>query len=163
MHMQGCQTIAWWRPHTPWPSATTISLSRRIITAAPSPSEQILPSAPWPPLPSCEIFEDNCGPLHTGVSEVHGLQPADAAKYPLGLSKFTSDHCCAGRLLRDQELDCNFLWRLSEGEQRQIRRIVMDMVLATDMKQHFALVAKFRVLVTHGPRASQTSKAHMSS
>ena len=37
----------------------------------------------------------------------------------------------------------------------------MDMVLATDMKQHFALVAKFRVLVTHGHRASQTGEAYM--
>ena len=96
-----------------------------------------------------------------GFFEVFGLQTADAAKHPLGVSALRSDCCCAGRLLRDQELDCNFLWRLSEGEQRQFRRIVMDMVLATDMKQHFALVAKFRVLVTHGHRASQTGKAYM--
>ena len=100
-------------------------------------------------------------PLSLGPLKSTGLYLAESAKPALRLSAPRSNLCCAGRLLRDQELDCNFLWRLSEGEQRQFRRIVMDMVLATDMKRHFALVAKFRVLVTHGHRASQTGEAYM--
>ena len=100
-------------------------------------------------------------PFARGSLESIGLQPADPAKHALMMSALRSDDCCAGRLLRDQELDCNFLWRLPEGEQRQFRRIVMDMVLATDMKQHFALVAKFRLLVMHSHTASQPSEAHM--
>ena len=102
------------------------------------------------------VDQSTLGPLECTV-----LQPAEPATHALRASAPRFDHCCAGRLLRDQELDCNFLWRLSEGEQRQFRRTVMDMVLATDMKQHFALVAKFRLLVTHGHRASQSSEAHM--
>ena len=59
------------------------------------------------------------------------------------------DVSAACRLLHDQQLDCNFIAELSHGDQRHFRSIVMEMVLATDMKQHFALIAKFRTLVTH--------------
>ena len=53
------------------------------------------------------------------------------------------------RILHDPELDCNFLRAASPAEQRRLRSTVMEMVLATDMKQHFALVAKLRTLITH--------------
>jgi len=53
------------------------------------------------------------------------------------------------RILHDPELDCNFLQAASKSEQQEFRTVVMEVVLATDMKQHFALVAKFRTLITH--------------
>ena len=36
---------------------------------------------------------------------------------------------------------------------------MMDMVLATDMKQHFALVANFRTLMTHTRAAASSGVA----
>jgi hypothetical protein len=47
----------------------------------------------------------------------------------------------AFRLLRCPEL--NFLAALSAAEQARFRKLVIDLVLATDMKQHFAILSQF--------------------
>lgn len=38
---------------------------------------------------------------------------------------------------------CNFLAQLPREEMMRLRKTVIDLVLATDMKQHFALVGQF--------------------
>ncbi|BDA49607.1 probable cAMP-specific 3',5'-cyclic phosphodiesterase 4C at C-terminar half [Coccomyxa sp. Obi] len=56
-------------------------------------------------------------------------------------------------ILRSDEGRCNFLVHKSNKEQRGFRALLMDMVLATDMKQHFALISRFKTLITHSPAA----------
>jgi hypothetical protein len=56
-----------------------------------------------------------------------------------------SHHAAAAfRLLRRPEY--NFLAALSAAEQARFRKLVIDMVLATDMKQHFAILSQFATI-----------------
>ncbi|KAF5839155.1 hypothetical protein DUNSADRAFT_1468 [Dunaliella salina] len=63
--------------------------------------------------------------------------------------------------------DHNFLSSLPIADYGRLRKIVIDLVLATDMKQHFALVGQFKALVRRvTPKSksatapSQKSRAH---
>jgi hypothetical protein len=47
-------------------------------------------------------------------------------------------------LLRKPEF--NFLAALSRAEQARFRKLVIDLVLATDMKQHFSLLSHFTTI-----------------
>lgn len=57
-------------------------------------------------------------------------------------------------ILRSEKGTCNFLVHKSKKEQRGFRALLMDMVLATDMKQHFALISRFKTLITHSRAAT---------
>mmetsp|Transcript_7839 Transcript_7839/g.18477 ORF Transcript_7839/g.18477 Transcript_7839/m.18477 type:complete len:700 (+) Transcript_7839:296-2395(+) len=48
----------------------------------------------------------------------------------------------AFRILRQPE--CNFLHRMPAAQQAQLRKMVIDMVLATDMAEHMAIVSKLK-------------------
>mmetsp|Transcript_19671 Transcript_19671/g.40067 ORF Transcript_19671/g.40067 Transcript_19671/m.40067 type:complete len:698 (+) Transcript_19671:290-2383(+) len=48
----------------------------------------------------------------------------------------------AYRILRQPE--CNFLYRMPNAQQAQLRKMVIDMVLATDMAEHMAIVSKLK-------------------
>eukprot|EP00899_Mesostigma_viride_P004951 jgi/Mesvir1/14457/Mv11504-RA.1 len=45
---------------------------------------------------------------------------------------------------------CNFLEVLSEADFMELRRVVIDMVLATEMKKHFAVVDQFKTRLLQG-------------
>lgn len=62
----------------------------------------------------------------------------------------------------DEEQQCNFMGRMGKSEQRKLRNHVMEMVLATDMKQHFAIVGRFKTLITsaHSPHSPQGAFLH---
>ena len=54
-----------------------------------------------------------------------------------------SHHLSAAfRVLRNR--DCNFLWRMDAGAQQQIRKIMIELVLATDMAEHMAIVSRIK-------------------
>jgi len=54
-----------------------------------------------------------------------------------------SHHLSAAfRILRHQ--DCNFLHRMPLAQQQQLRKLIIEMVLATDMAEHMAIVSKLK-------------------
>jgi hypothetical protein len=54
-----------------------------------------------------------------------------------------SHHLSAAfRVLRNRE--CNFLHRMDAGAQQQVRKIMIDLVLATDMAEHMAIVSRIK-------------------
>ncbi len=57
-------------------------------------------------------------------------------------------------ILKSEEGRCNFLVHKPRGEQQRFRALLMEMVLATDMKQHFALISRFKTLITNSPLAA---------
>ncbi|KAJ1489700.1 cyclic nucleotide phosphodiesterase, partial [Baffinella frigidus] len=48
----------------------------------------------------------------------------------------------AFRILRHQ--DCNFLHRMPHAQQMQLRKLIIEMVLATDMAEHMAIVSRLK-------------------
>ena len=57
-------------------------------------------------------------------------------------------------IMKSEEGRCNFLVHKPRGEQQRFRALLMEMVLATDMKQHFALISRFKTLITNSPLAA---------
>eukprot|EP00899_Mesostigma_viride_P014680 jgi/Mesvir1/23212/Mv22673-RA.1 len=50
----------------------------------------------------------------------------------------------AFRLMQDRALDCNFLAELSGHDYDEVRHIVIELVLASDLKQHFSIMESLR-------------------
>lgn len=48
----------------------------------------------------------------------------------------------AFRILRNPE--CNFLHRMAQGQQQQVRKLMIELVLATDMAEHMAIVSRLK-------------------
>eukprot|EP00891_Asterochloris_glomerata_P000667 jgi/Astpho2/667/e_gw1.00013.90.1_t len=50
-----------------------------------------------------------------------------------------------------QRKDCNFLKRMPKDKQGRLRKMVIEMVLATDMKQHCLILSRFQSKLQVGP------------
>eukprot|EP00238_Polyblepharides_amylifera_P002563 CAMPEP_0196574398 /NCGR_PEP_ID=MMETSP1081-20130531/4115_1 /TAXON_ID=36882 /ORGANISM="Pyramimonas amylifera, Strain CCMP720" /LENGTH=1065 /DNA_ID=CAMNT_0041892411 /DNA_START=337 /DNA_END=3534 /DNA_ORIENTATION=+ len=61
-------------------------------------------------------------------------------------------------LLKEDDCETNFLSTLSRSERRTIRETVIDMILATDMSEHFNMVATFRSKVMTKLRTRRSAK-----
>ncbi|GAX85028.1 hypothetical protein CEUSTIGMA_g12448.t1 [Chlamydomonas eustigma] len=91
---------------------------------------------------------------HKGVNNDFLINSKD----PLALlyndeSPMEAYHCCVTFKILYQK-DCNFISHLQEADQKLFRHLVIKLVLATDMKQHFSIVSRFCAQHRLGPTPS---------
>ncbi|KAJ3274443.1 cAMP-specific 3',5'-cyclic phosphodiesterase 4D [Borealophlyctis nickersoniae] len=87
---------------------------------------------------------------HPGVNNHFLISTADSRALLYNDKSVLENHHCAAAfevLLRD---DCNFLKGVETKTWRRVRESVVDMVLATDLAQHFSLLTMFKKKVLTG-------------
>lgn len=96
---------------------------------------------------------------HTGTTNnFHVMSGSDIALVYNDRAVLENHHVSAAfRLLRED--DCNVLGNLSKEEFRELRTLIIDMVLATDMSYHFQQLKNMKNLLTLAEPAVDKSKA----
>lgn len=96
---------------------------------------------------------------HTGTTNnFHVMSGSDIALVYNDRAVLENHHVSAAfRLLRED--DCNVLANLSKEEFRELRTLIIDMVLATDMSYHFQQLKNMKNLLTLAEPAVDKSKA----
>lgn len=96
---------------------------------------------------------------HTGTTNnFHVMSSSDTALLYNDRAVLENHHISAAfRVLRDDE--CNVLQNLSREEYRELRTLVIDMVLATDMSFHFQQLKNMKNLLTLSDPQVDKSKA----
>eukprot|EP00899_Mesostigma_viride_P023419 jgi/Mesvir1/4261/Mv22224-RA.1 len=65
----------------------------------------------------------------------------------------------AFRVMQDPNLDCNILGELSMPDYEEVRHIMIELVLASDLKQHFSIMESLRTRMAVGKRWDKESAA----
>ncbi|XP_070505157.1 dual specificity calcium/calmodulin-dependent 3',5'-cyclic nucleotide phosphodiesterase 1A-like isoform X3 [Chironomus tepperi] len=96
---------------------------------------------------------------HTGTTNnFHVMSGSDTAMLYNDRAVLENHHISAAfRVLKDD--DCNILQNLSRDEYRELRTLIIDMVLATDMSFHFQQLKNMRNLLTLAEPSVDKSKA----
>jgi hypothetical protein len=96
---------------------------------------------------------------HTGTTNnFHVMSSSDTAMLYNDRAVLENHHISAAfRVLKDDE--CNVLQNLSKEEYRELRTLIIDMVLATDMSFHFQQLKNMRNLITLAEPQIDKSKA----
>jgi 3'5'-cyclic nucleotide phosphodiesterase len=96
---------------------------------------------------------------HTGTTNnFHVMSGSDTAMLYNDRAVLENHHISAAfRVLKDD--DCNILQNLSRDEYRELRTLIIDMVLATDMSFHFQQLKNMRNLLTLNEPSVDKSKA----
>jgi len=96
---------------------------------------------------------------HTGTTNnFHVQSGSDTAMLYNDRAVLENHHISAAfRVLKDD--DCNILQNLSRDEYRELRTLIIDMVLATDMSFHFQQLKNMRNLLTLDSPQVDKSKA----
>lgn len=95
---------------------------------------------------------------HTGTTNnFHVMSGSETALLYNDRAVLENHHISAAfRLLKDD--DCNILSHLSREEYRELRTLVIDMVLSTDMSFHFQQIKNMRNLLTANETSIDKSK-----
>lgn len=96
---------------------------------------------------------------HTGTTNnFHVMSGSDSAMLYNDRAVLENHHISAAfRVLKDD--DCNILQNLSRDEYRELRTLIIDMVLATDMSFHFQQLKNMKNLLTLAEPQVDKSKA----
>lgn len=96
---------------------------------------------------------------HTGTTNnFHVMSGSDTAMLYNDRAVLENHHISAAfRVLKED--DCNILQNLSRDEFRELRTLIIDMVLATDMSFHFQQLKNMRNLLTLAEPSVDKSKA----
>jgi hypothetical protein len=96
---------------------------------------------------------------HTGTTNnFHVMSGSDTAMLYNDRAVLENHHISAAfRVLKDD--DCNILQNLSRDEYRELRTLIIDMVLATDMSFHFQQLKNMKNLLTLAEPSVDKSKA----
>lgn len=96
---------------------------------------------------------------HTGTTNnFHVMSGSDTAMLYNDRAVLENHHISAAfRVLKDD--DCNILQNLSRDEYRELRTLIIDMVLATDMSFHFQQLKNMKNLLTLAEPTVDKSKA----
>jgi 3'5'-cyclic nucleotide phosphodiesterase len=96
---------------------------------------------------------------HTGTTNnFHVMSGSDTAMLYNDRAVLENHHISAAfRVLNDD--DCNILQNLSRDEYRELRTLIIDMVLATDMSFHFQQLKNMKNLLTLAEPTVDKSKA----
>jgi 3'5'-cyclic nucleotide phosphodiesterase len=96
---------------------------------------------------------------HTGTTNnFHVMSGSDTAMLYNDRAVLENHHISAAfRVLKDD--DCNILQNLSRDEYRELRTLIIDMVLATDMSFHFQQLKNMKNLLTLAEPQVDKSKA----
>jgi hypothetical protein len=96
---------------------------------------------------------------HTGTTNnFHVMSGSESAMLYNDRAVLENHHISAAfRVLKDD--DCNILQNLSRDEYRELRTLIIDMVLATDMSFHFQQLKNMRNLLTLAEPNVEKSKA----
>lgn len=96
---------------------------------------------------------------HTGTTNnFHVMSGSEAAMLYNDRAVLENHHISAAfRVLKDDE--CNILQNLSRDEYRELRTLIIDMVLATDMSFHFQQLKNMKNLLTLAEPTIEKSKA----
>jgi hypothetical protein len=96
---------------------------------------------------------------HTGTTNnFHVMSGSESAMLYNDRAVLENHHISAAfRVLKDD--DCNILQNLSRDEYRELRTLIIDMVLATDMSFHFQQLKNMRNLLTLAEPSVDKSKA----
>lgn len=96
---------------------------------------------------------------HTGTTNnFHVMSGSDKAMLYNDRAVLENHHISAAFRVINED-DCNVLGNLSKEEYRELRTLVIDMVLATDMSYHFQQLKNMRNLLTLPDPAVDKSKA----
>lgn len=96
---------------------------------------------------------------HTGTTNnFHVMSGSDSAMLYNDRAVLENHHISAAfRVLKDD--DCNILQNLSRDEFRELRTLIIDMVLATDMSFHFQQLKNMKNLLTLADPVVEKTKA----
>lgn len=81
---------------------------------------------------------------HPGVSNNFLIATLNPMTLLYNDKSVLENHHCSTAFTIVQRTECNFLQHLEESEFRKFRSLVVDMVLATDLAQHFSLLTMFK-------------------
>jgi hypothetical protein len=81
---------------------------------------------------------------HPGVSNNFLIATSNPMSLLYNDKSVLENHHCSTAFTILQRTECNFLQHLEESEFRKFRSLVVDMVLATDLAQHFSLLTMFK-------------------
>lgn len=85
---------------------------------------------------------------HGGLNNDYLVKSADVLALRYNDRSPLENHHLAGAFQVLRHPECYFLGKLSATKINRFRQLCIDMVLATDMKQHFNILSQFQVLVT---------------
>ena len=81
---------------------------------------------------------------HPGVSNNFLIATASPMAILYNDKSVLENHHCSTAFNILKQPDCHFLSNLDPGQYQQFRSMVVDMVLATDLAQHFTLLSLFK-------------------
>uniref|UniRef100_A0A1I8H4S6 Phosphodiesterase n=1 Tax=Macrostomum lignano TaxID=282301 RepID=A0A1I8H4S6_9PLAT len=92
---------------------------------------------------ACAIHDVN----HPGVTNQFLINTENELAIMYNDMSVLENHHCAVAFKLLQEPNCNILKHLDDSQRKQLRKMVIDMVLATDMSKHMSLLADLKTMV----------------
>uniref|UniRef100_A0A1I8I4F0 Phosphodiesterase n=3 Tax=Macrostomum lignano TaxID=282301 RepID=A0A1I8I4F0_9PLAT len=92
---------------------------------------------------ACAIHDVN----HPGVTNQFLINTENELAIMYNDASVLENHHCAVAFKLLQEPNSNILRQLEDGQRKQLRKMVIDMVLATDMSKHMSLLADLKTMV----------------
>lgn len=84
---------------------------------------------------------------HPGVTNQYLIDSGNELALMYNDESVLENHSLAVAFKLMQELDCDFLENLNKKQRQTLRRMTIDMVLATDMSKHMSLLADLKTMV----------------